>query len=172
MEATSGSLALHLLGIARAHEGRYEKAEEAFLGAVKADPEMADSYVELGLVYACHGEYRKMVEALRRAVAVGGVRAYLGGRPLGEIPVNAAANTKANGGGLPALVTAMAHLAEGRDAEAAGMLEQFLENKPGSPPLLVALLALTYLLQGDDVEADAPVVRRVTVAAEGYIGDR
>lgn len=133
---------------------------------------MAGSYVELWLVYACRSEYRKMVEALRTAVAASGVRAYLGERPLGEIPVDAAANTKAIGGGMPVLVTAMAHLAEGRDAKAADMLKQSLENQPGSLPLLVALLALTYRLKGEDVEADGPGVRRVTVVAEGYIGDR
>jgi hypothetical protein len=76
-EATS-PLALHLLGILRAHEGRYEEAGEAFLRAINADPEMVGSYVELGLVYACRGEYGKMIEALRQAVEVGpgGVRAY------------------------------------------------------------------------------------------------
>jgi tetratricopeptide (TPR) repeat protein len=68
MEATADSLSLHLLGILRAHEGRYEEAGEAFLRAVEAEPEMVGSYVELGLVYACRGEYEKMIEALRQAV--------------------------------------------------------------------------------------------------------
>ena len=83
-EATLGPPALHLLSILRAHEGRYD---EAFLGAVEAAPEMVGSYVELGPGYACRGEYRKVVEVLRQAVEVdsGGVRAYLGRQPLGDL---------------------------------------------------------------------------------------
>lgn len=86
-EAMSDPLALHLLGILRAHEGRYDEAEEAFLGAVEAEFEMVGSYVELGLVYACHGEYRRMTEALRQSVEAGpsGVRAYFGRQPLGDL---------------------------------------------------------------------------------------
>jgi tetratricopeptide (TPR) repeat protein len=87
MEA-AGPLALHLLGILYAHEERYEEAEEALLGVVEAEPEMAGSYVELGLVYVRRGEYGKMAEALRKAVEVGGggVRAYLGEQPLRDAP--------------------------------------------------------------------------------------
>jgi tetratricopeptide (TPR) repeat protein len=51
------ALRLHLLGILRAHEGRYEEAEAAFRKAVEAGPEMVGSYVELRLVYACRGDY-------------------------------------------------------------------------------------------------------------------
>lgn len=95
MEATS-PLALHLLGILCAHEGRYYEAEDAFLRAVNVDPEMAGTYVELGLVYACCGEYGKMLGALARAVEdlPGGVRAYLRERPLGDL-------TPANSRGAP-----------------------------------------------------------------------
>lgn len=123
---------------------------------------MVGLYVELRPVYACLGRPRKMTEALRRAVAVGlgGVRAYLGDWPLGNIYVDAAASTKDSGNVLPALLTATAHLAHGCDAEAAGMLEQSLENHRSSPPLFVSLLALTYLLQGDGVEANGAGVRR------------
>lgn len=171
--ATSGPLALHLLGILRAHEGRYDEAEEAFLGAVEAEPEMVGSYVELGLVYACRGEYRKMTEALRRSVAVGssGVRVYLGERPLGDFPTDAA-STKASGDGLPTLVTAIAYLAYGRDAEAADMLEQALGSHASSPPLFVALLSLAYLLQGKAVEADDAGVRRGESLRKGRAYDR
>jgi hypothetical protein len=93
LELPAGPLGLHLLGILCAHEGRYEEAEAAFLRAVEADAELAGSYVELGFVYACRSKYVRMVEALRRAVGVGagGVRAYLGGHPLGEITTGPAA---------------------------------------------------------------------------------
>lgn len=45
----AGALALHLLGILRVYGGRYEEAEEAFLRATETEPELAGSYVELGL---------------------------------------------------------------------------------------------------------------------------
>lgn len=176
-EAASGPLALHLLGILHAHEGRYDEAEEAFLGAVEADPEMVGSYVELGLVYACRGEYRKMVEVLRQAVEAGsaGVRAYLGRQPLGDLAgapePGSYGHTRQGGEGesdvIAPLVTAMSYLAEGRDEEAARMLEWALEGEPAGPPPLVALLALTYLLRGEGVEADEAGIRRVAAAAEG-----
>lgn len=176
-EATSDPLALHLLGILRAHEGRYDEAEEAFRGAVIAEPEMVGSYVELGLVYACRGDYGKMVEVLRRSVEAGsgGVRAYLGRQPLGDLAgapeTGSYGDTRTGAGGksgvVTPLVTAMSYLAEGRDEEAAGMLQRALEGKPAGPPPLVALLALTYLLRGEGVEADAAGIRSAAVAAEG-----
>jgi tetratricopeptide (TPR) repeat protein len=172
-EATSGPLALHLLGILRAHEGRYDEAEEAFLGAVEAEPEMVGSYVELGLIYACRGEYRKMVEVLSQAVEAGsgGVRVYLGKQPLGDLTgapeQGSYGHTRTGGGVVTPLVAAISYLADGRDEEAARMLEQALEGRPAGPPLLVALLALTYLLRGESVEADEAGIRRVAVAAEG-----
>lgn len=173
MEIMSGPLALHLLGILRAHEGRYDEAEEAFFGAIEAEPRMAVSYVELGLVSACRGEYRKMAEALRQAVAVGpgGVRAYLGERPLGDVPGDVAAGTTANGNGVASIVTAMAYMADGRDAEAAVVLKEAVKAKSSSPPLAVALLALAYLLHGEDVEADDSGVRRAAAAAGGLACD-
>jgi tetratricopeptide (TPR) repeat protein len=87
-QGLKGALSLHLLGILHAYEGRYDEAEAAFLQVVEAEPEMAGSYVGLGLVYACRKEYSRMVEALRRALNVeaGGVRAYLGELPLGAVP--------------------------------------------------------------------------------------
>lgn len=176
-EATSGALALHLLGILRAHEGRYDEAEEALLAAVEAAPEMVGSYVELGLVYACRGEYPKMVGVLRQAVEAGsgGVRAYLGRQPLGDLAgapePGSYGHTRRGGGGksddVTPLVAAMSHLAEGRDEEAAGMLERALGGLPAGAPPLVALLALTYLLRGEGVAADEAGIRRASVAAEG-----
>jgi tetratricopeptide (TPR) repeat protein len=172
-------LALHLLGILCAHEGRYDEAEEAFLGAVEADPEMAGSYVELGLVYACRGDYPKMVEALRQAVAVGpgGVRAYLGERPFGDLtaaagapdaPGQAAPDAEGEGGGVALLLTsATSYLAQGRDDEAVVMLGQALEGKAENPPALVWLLALAYLLRGEGVEADEAGIRRAAASAKG-----
>jgi tetratricopeptide (TPR) repeat protein len=161
-EATTGPLSLHLLGILRAHEGRYEEAGEAFLRAINAEPEMVGSYVELGLVYACRGEYPKMIEALRQAVEVGpgGVRAYLDERPLGDLIAARAPGEpeppSASAGGdsesvHPPLASAMSLLAEGRDGEAAAVLEQALEGKPEAPPAVVMLLALTNLLRGERV---------------------
>ena len=169
MKGVTGPLALHLWGIVCAHEGRYYEAEGAFLSAIEVDPQMAGSYVELGLVYACRGEYPKMVETLRRAVGVGagGVRAYLGERPLGDVPTDATASLKADGEGVPSLVTALSYLAEGRDEEAAGMLEQVLEGQPVSPPAAVMLLTLAYLLRGEGVEADDAGIRRVAAAVGG-----
>lgn len=174
MEGATSPLALHLLGILCAHEGRYDEAEEAFLRAVGADPEMAGSYVELGLVYACRGEYPKMVEALRQAVEAGsgGVRAYLGRQPLGDVAgapePGSYGHTRQGGGGksdiVTPLVTAMSYLAEGRDEEAVRMLEQALVGKPAGPPPLVALLALTYLLRGESVEANEAGIRRAATA--------
>jgi tetratricopeptide (TPR) repeat protein len=169
-EGLRGALSLHLLGILCAHEGRYEEAEAAFLRAVEANPEMACSYVELGLVYACRGEYARMLAALRRAVVVGagGVRAYLGERPLGDITPGPAAEV---GGGssdagvdervdaLALVALAVSHLAEGRDPEAAAVLEPMLERRPDGSPA-AALLALSYLLPGEEVEATAGGIRR------------
>lgn len=157
-EATLGPLALHLLGILRAHEGRYDEAEEALLGAVKAGPEMAGSYVELGLVYACRGEYVKMAEALGKAVEVGGggARAYLGEQPLGDAP-DTLMNTAASGHAEPAhsaAAAAITYLAQGRDREAAAMLKEGLRAREERPPVLVTLLALTYLLSGEAVDVD------------------
>jgi len=177
MGVTLGPLGLHLLGILCAHEGRYDEAEEAFLRAVGTDPEMAGSYVGLGLVYACRGEYTKMVEALGQAVEAGsgGVRAYLGSQPLGDLAgapeTGSYGHTRQGGGGksdvVTPLVAAMSCLAEGRDEEAASMLEQALESKPAGPPPLVALLALTYLLRGVGVEADGDGIRRAAATTEG-----
>lgn len=175
--AASSPLALHLLGILRAHEGRYDEAEEALLAAVEAAPEMVGSYVELGLVYACRGEYPKMVGVLRQAVEAGsgGVRAYLGRQPLGDLAgapePGSYGHTRRGGGGesevVTPLVAAMSSLAEGRDEEAAGMLERALKGQPAGSPPLVALLALTYLLRGEGVEADEAGIRRASVAAGG-----
>jgi tetratricopeptide (TPR) repeat protein len=176
MGVIGNALSQHLLGILYAHEGRYEEAAGAFLRAAEEEPEMAGSYVELGLVYACRGEYREMVEALTRAVEVGagGVRAYLGERPLGDVPVAPApdvrvrASADPEGEAAPAVIaSAMTHLSLGRDEEAEVILEHELENKSGRPPAVVALLALTYLLQGEGVEADETGVRRAAVAIEG-----
>lgn len=177
MEGIGNALVVHLRGILCAHEGRYDDAEEALLGAVEADPAMAGSYVELGLVYACRGEYPRMVEALRQAVEAGsgGVRAYLDRQPLGDLagaPEPGSYGHTRTGGGcksevVTTLVAAMSYLAEGRDEEAASMLEQALEGKPAGPPPLVVLLALTYLLRGESVEADGDGIRRVAVAAGG-----
>jgi tetratricopeptide (TPR) repeat protein len=178
MEGATSPLALHLLGILCAHESRYDEAEEAFLQAVRADPEMAGSYVELGLVYACRGEYPKMVEVLRQAVEAGsgGVRAYLGSQPLGDVAgapePGSYGHARRGGEGksdiVTPLVAAMSYLAEGRDEEAARMLEQALGDEPAGPPPLVGMLALTYLLSGEGVEAgDTGIRRAAAVAAEG-----
>lgn len=174
---TAGALALHLSGILHAHEGRYEEAEEAFRRAIEMDPEMAGSYVELGLVYACRRQYPKMVEALRQAVEAGpgGVRAYLGRQPLGNVadaPEPGSYGHTLHGGegqsdAVTPLIAAMSYLAEGRDEEAARMLEQALGGEPYGPPPLVALLALTYLLRGEGVEADEAGIRRAAAAAGG-----
>jgi tetratricopeptide (TPR) repeat protein len=182
LEATS-PLALHLLGILCAHEGRYEEAGEAFLRAINVEPEMVGSYVELGLVYACRGEYGKMIEALRQAVEVGpsGVRAYLRERPLGDLtpansrgaPGRAPDDLEHDGAGTHALLTsATSLLGEGRDGEAAVMLEKSLKGKPGGRPAVTAVLALAYLLRGENVEADGAGVRRVPATAEGSGRDR
>lgn len=176
MAGIGSALTEHLLGIIHVHEGRYEEAVEAFLRAVKVDPEMAGSLVELGLVYAACGDYPKMAEALTRAVEVGagGVRAYLGERPLGDIPVplapdvNVRASTDPEGEAVPAAIAeAMTHLAMGRDEEAAVILEHAVEIEPVRPPEVVALLALTYLLQGESVEADETGVMHAAAAAAG-----
>lgn len=181
MGVNGSALSQHLLGILYAHEGRYEEAEEAFLRAIEADPEMAGSYVELGLVYACRGDYPKMAEALTRAVAIGagGVRAYLGERPLGSIPVVPApdvgvrASTDPEGQAAPVVIaSAMTYLALGCDEEAAVILEHEFENEPDRPPAVVALLALTYLLRGEGVEADEGGVRRAAARAGGHARDR
>jgi tetratricopeptide (TPR) repeat protein len=176
MEVNGSALSQHLLGILYAHEGRYHEAEEAFLRAVEADPEMAGSFVELGLVYACRGDYPKMAEALTRAVEIGagGVRAYLGERPLGDVPIAPAPGRRVRALGdseaevVPAVIAeAMTHLAMGRDEEAALILEHELVNKSVRPPAVVALLALTYLLRGEPVEADEAGIRRAAAAAGG-----
>lgn len=180
--AVSGPLALHLRGILCAYEGSYDEAEEAFLSAIEAEPEMAGSYVELGLVYACRGEYGKMVGALRRAAEglPSGVRAYLGEQPLGDGdaagPQGALGRTpggiEADGGGTHSLLTsAMSLLAEGRDGEAARVLEEAPAGQLVGRPAVAALLALTYLLCGDGVEADDSGIRRVLAAAEGRACD-
>jgi tetratricopeptide (TPR) repeat protein len=174
---TAGALGQHLSGILHAHEGRYEGAIEAFRRAIEMDPEMAGSYVELGLIYACRRQYPKMVEALRQAVEAGpgGVRAYLGRQPLGDVadtPEPGSYGHTRRGGesqsdAMTPLAAAMSYLAEGRDEEAARMLEQSLEGKTTGPPPLVALLALTYLLRGEGVEADDAGIRRVAAEAGG-----
>lgn len=176
--AVSGPLALHLRGILCAFEGRYEEAEAAFSGAIEADPEMAGSYVELGLVYACRGEYGKMLGVLGRAAEglPGGVRAYLRERPLGDAtptasrgaPGPASDDTGEDGRGTHSLLSsAMSLLEEGRDGEAVVVLEKSLEGKPEGQPAFSAVLALTYLLRGEKVEADGAGVRRVPAGAEG-----
>jgi tetratricopeptide (TPR) repeat protein len=176
MGVIDSALSQHLLGILYAHEGRYEEAAGAFLRAAEQEQEMAGSYIELGLVYARRGDYSKMAEALTRAVDIGagGVRAYLGERPLGDIPVAPASgvhvrdSTDPEGEAVPAVITeAMTHLALGRDEEAAVMLEHELDNKPGHSPPVVALLALTYLLRGEGVEADEAGIRRAAAVAGG-----
>src|ERR1700755_416433 len=147
MEMTGSALTQHLLGILYAHEGRYEEAAGVFLRAVEADPEMAGSDVGLGLASACCGDSPKMAEALTKALEIGtgGVRAYLGERPLGDAPippatdVRARASTDPEGEAAPAAIAeAMTNLALGRDEEAAVVLEHELENKPDHPPAVVA----------------------------------
>lgn len=176
MGVNGSALSQHLLGILYAHEGRYEEAEGAFLRAAEEEPEMAGSYVELGLVYARRSDYPEMVEALTMAVEIGagGVRAYLGERPLGDVPaapapdVHVRASTDPEGEAVPAVIaSAMMYLALGRDEEAAVILERELVKKPGCPPAVMALLALAYLLRGEGVEADEGGIRRAPATAEG-----
>jgi tetratricopeptide (TPR) repeat protein len=172
------ALRQHLWGILHAHEGRYEEAGEAFLRAVEIEPGMVGSYVELGLVYACRKEYAGMVEALRRAVVTGagGVRSYLGERPLGDIPTEPSPglHRSAEAGAeneresvLPLLASAMSLLAAGRYEMAEREMEQAGAQKLGSPPVAVALLTLSYLLRGERVEADDSGIRRVPPPAMG-----
>lgn len=80
MEASGGALTEHLLDILHANEARYRETEEAFLRAVGAEPGMAGSYVELGLIHARRDEYGEMAGAFGKALeaGAGGVRAYLG----------------------------------------------------------------------------------------------
>lgn len=169
MKGAMSSLALHLLGILCAHEGRYYGAEGAFLSAIEAEPEMEGSYIDLGLVYACRREYREMVEALGRAVDLGsgGVRAYLGQRPLGDVTAGRAPGTHEHavvegesGRAHSLLTSAMSWLSEGRDEEAAVMLERAPEGKSDSPPAVMTLLALAYLLRGERVVANDAGIRR------------
>jgi tetratricopeptide (TPR) repeat protein len=178
MGVKGSALSQHLLGILYAHEGRYEEATGAFLRAVEEEPEMAGSFVELGLIYARHGDYPKMTEALTRAVEIGagGVRAYLGERPLGDAPhapapdVGLRATIDPEGGAVLAVITSvMAHLALGHDEEAVVILEHELDNKPGLSPAVVALLALTYLLRGEGVEADDAGIRRAAAGPGGRV---
>ena len=69
---------------------------------------------------------------------------------------------------MPALVTlAMAHLAAGRDDEAAEVLEPMLRRRPARSPVPVALLALSYLLRGEAVEVIGEGVSCVAASAEG-----
>lgn len=145
------ALAQHLWGIFHAYEGRYDEAAAAFEQAVELEPEMTCSYVELGMVYACRGDYARMVEALGRAVGIGlsAVRAYLGEQPLGDIST-----------GPSVVAAAISHLAAGRDEEAARELERESARESGSAPATV-MLTLSYLLRGESVEADGQGVRRV-----------
>jgi tetratricopeptide (TPR) repeat protein len=176
-ERLTSALSLHLRGILHAHEGRYEEAEAAFLGAVQADPEMAGSYVELGMVYACRKQYSMMVEALWQAVGISpsAVRAYLGERPLGDIAPEPATDARRSASGavagegedaLSLIALAMSHLAAGRDDRAAGVLEPMLERQPGCPPEAVALLALSCLLRGESVEVTGEGIRRGMAPAD------
>lgn len=128
----------HLWDILHAYEGRYREAAEAFRRATELDPEMAGSYVELGVAYACTGEHGRMVGALRKAVDVGAgaVRSYLREQPLGDLPSK-----------LTPVATAMSHLAAGRDDEATRILEPAARRGTGRSPAAVALLALSYLLR-------------------------
>jgi hypothetical protein len=64
-------------------------------------------------------------------------------------------------------VDAMSYSAERRDEEVAIQSEVALVGEPVSQPPLRALLALTYLLCGESVEANEASIRRVTTAAEG-----
>lgn len=117
-----------------------------------------------------------MVEVLRQAVGAGsgGVRAYLGGPPPGDVAgapePGCYGHTRQGGEGesdvLAPIVAALSYLAEGRGEEAARMLEQALEGKPLGPPPLAVLLALTYLLRGEDVEADNTGILRVAAVCE------
>jgi tetratricopeptide (TPR) repeat protein len=170
-ETLTDALTLHLLGICHAHEGRYEEAAGAFLRAIEAEPQMAGSYVELGLVYACWGDYVRMVQALGRAgdIGSGAVRAYLGERPLGDISTGPSPGMPGHGShparagledGPPVVAAAISHLAAGRDEEAARELERESVRESGSAPA-TALLALSYLLRGESVEADSHGVRLV-----------
>jgi hypothetical protein len=132
---------------------------------------------ELGLVYACQKDYARMVEALRRAVGVGagGVRAYLGERPLGDVAPAPAADAHRNvpetgmgeGEDAPSLVAlTISHLAAGRYGEAAGVLGPMLGWQPECPPAAVALLALTYLLRGEEGEVIGDGIRHGTVPVD------
>lgn len=174
------ALGQHLRGIAYAYEGRHAEAEEAFLRAVEMEPDMAGSYVELGLVYACRGEYARMVEALRRAVATGeaGVRAYLGERPLGDVlpgRMSDASRRAPEGGGGGREVTALlldsavSHIAAGRDEEAAQVLEPMV-GQAEVTPAASALLVLCCLLSGEQVETSDEGIRRGMVPSDASGG--
>jgi hypothetical protein len=121
-----------------------------------------------------------MVEALRRAVATSGagVRAYLGERPLGDVPpgrMSGAPRRAPEGavGGREAtallLDSAVSHLAAGRDGEAARVLELIVGQLEVTPAAL-ALLALCYLLRGEQVDIGDEGVRRGVAPAEARAG--
>ncbi len=170
------ALGQHLLGILRAHEGRYGEAEAAFRAAVEANPEMVGSYIELGLVHACQGDYRRMLDSLRRAVGVGpgAVRGYLGQQPLGDLraephggePGGAAGGNEAESpAALPDIAMAMTDMAAGRDDEAVWRLELSPVGRGRETPPVVTLLTLAYLLRGDRLVADEDRIRRVRAPA-------
>lgn len=171
--------ASYLIGLLLSDRCSYELAESLLRDALDHTPELVAARVELGVVYCGLGQYEEMLEEFREAIRldVGAVRAAVREEPkeLEELwkilypPREATPLPRRDNSRLiPPHVYEGAALAEqgveemaaGRDDQAVDFLERALRLDPTRNDV-TALLALAYLLRGDDVVADDEGVRPV-----------
>jgi tetratricopeptide (TPR) repeat protein len=175
--------ARYLIGLLLSDRCSYERAEALLRDALDYMPELAAARVELGVVYCGLGRYEEMLEEFREAIRldVRAVREAVWEEPkeLEELrrvlypPREATPPPRRDHSRLiPTHVYAASALAEqgvaemaaGRDGQAVDFLERALRLDP-SPNDVTALLALAYLLRGDDLVADDDGVRPVAAPA-------
>ena len=74
------------LGWLYTQEGRYNEAELAYIRAIKADPEYANAYYNLGLLYDLHlNDELGAIEAFERYIELGGEKSDAASKRLKEI---------------------------------------------------------------------------------------
>ena len=176
--------ARYLMGLLLSDNCSYERAEELLRDALDYMPELAAARVELGVVYCGLGRYEEMLEEFREAIRldVRAVREAVRDEPkeLEELrrvlypPREATPPPRRDNSRLiPTHVYAASALAEqgvaemaaGRDVKAVDFLERALQLDPSRNDV-TALLALAYLLRGDELVADDDGVRPVATPAD------
>jgi tetratricopeptide (TPR) repeat protein len=137
----------YLLGKVYREEGRLDRAEQAFSGAVKLDPHYANAWAALGMVQIQAGKLSQAAENLKKATDISphNSTAYFG---LGQM-----------------------YMKQGQVDRAVREFNMSVYNNPNNEPVHIAL-GKAYEMQGDNVAAVKEFLEAVKIKpddAEAYL---